>query len=80
MIDEGYTKYQCSWRHGPVLPADAIEELNHWRNRLYAAGLVGYYAAAKVGFGNLSVRAHGHGEFIISGTQTGHIPQTNLNH
>lgn len=80
MIDEGYTKYEVDWRRSPALGVDAIAELNEWRNRLYAAGLVGYYETHGVGFGNLSIRADGPGRFIISGTQTGHIMRTDERH
>lgn len=80
MIDEGYTKYECEWRHAPALPVQAIAELNAWRNRLYDEGLIGYYPEHGVGFGNVSIREGGAGEFIISGTQTGHIPRTDEHH
>lgn len=79
MIDEGYTKYQVDWRKSPALPEGGITELNACRNRLFGAGLVGYYPEHGVGFGNLSVRADG-GGFIISGTQTGHIERTGPEH
>ena len=79
MIDEGYTKYECVWHESSALPEDAIAELNTWRNRLYAAGLVGYYEQEGVGYGNVSIRASGR-QFIISGTQTGHIAQTGAQH
>ena len=78
-IDEGYTKYQCDWRRSAPLPEEAIAELNTWRNRLHDAGLVGHYPKPGVGYGNVSVRA-ADGEFIISGTQTGHIQRTDARH
>jgi ribulose-5-phosphate 4-epimerase/fuculose-1-phosphate aldolase len=80
MIDEGYTKYECDWRHGPALPADAIAELNDWRNRLHEQGLIGYYPEHRVGFGNVSIREGDSSAFIISGTQTGHIETTDERH
>jgi ribulose-5-phosphate 4-epimerase/fuculose-1-phosphate aldolase len=76
MIDEGYTKYQCNWRHMPAIPADDFDDLIEWRNRLYAEKLVGYNKEHDVGYGNLSIRADDTNQFIISGTQTGHIPRT----
>jgi ribulose-5-phosphate 4-epimerase/fuculose-1-phosphate aldolase len=78
MIDEGYIKYRCDWRQAPALPEQLVAELNAWRNRLYDAGLVGYYEQHGVGYGNLSIR-DGDG-FIISGTQTGHIARTDQTH
>ena len=80
MIDEGYTKYECDWRQTPPLPAEDVAELNTWRNRLYDDGLIGYYPEHGVGFGNVSVREGDSESFIISGTQTGHIPRTDELH
>jgi ribulose-5-phosphate 4-epimerase/fuculose-1-phosphate aldolase len=78
MIDEGYIKYRCDWLEAPAFPDELVAELNAWRNCLYDAGLVGYYEQHGVGYGNLSIR-DGAG-FIISGTQTGHIPRTDRTH
>jgi ribulose-5-phosphate 4-epimerase/fuculose-1-phosphate aldolase len=80
VIDEGYTKYECEWRHGPALPAASIAELNRWRNRLHEQGLIGYYPEHGVGFGNVSIREGDSDAFIISGTQTGHIEKTDERH
>lgn len=80
MIDEGYIKFRSQWTRGPALPAAATAEINDWRNRLYAAGLIGFYEKEGVGFGNISVRYGKPGEFIISGTQTGHLPVLDENH
>ena len=79
MIDEGYTKYACDWQQTAPLPEAAVAELNEWRNRLYGAGLIGYYEQEGVGYGNVSIRTAGR-EFIVSGTQTGHIAQTSAQH
>lgn len=74
MIDEGYTKFTVDWTRGPPLAGEDIDELNAWRNKLFAAGLIGHYADLDVGYGNLSVRRSSGNEFVISGTQTGHLP------
>jgi len=79
-IDEGYTKYEVDWRPAPALPDEAVRELNDCRNRLHDAGLVGHYEEHGVGYGNLSMRGPEPGTFIISGTQTGHIPRTDASH
>ena len=79
-IDEGYTKYDVDWSPAPALPAGAVQELNDCRNRLHDAGLVGYYEEHGVGYGNLSIRGPQPGSFVISGTQTGHIPRTDASH
>jgi hypothetical protein len=80
MIDEGYTKYHCDWRQTPALPAELIVELNTWRNRLYHEGLIGYYKRHGVGYGNVSIREGDSNQFIVSGTQTGHIAHTDETH
>jgi L-ribulose-5-phosphate 4-epimerase len=80
VIDEGYTKYECEWRQAPALPANAIAELNAWRNRLHDQGLIGYYPQHGVGFGNVSIREGDSDIFVISGTQTGDIARTDERH
>ena len=76
MYGEGYTKYHCEWEAGAAMPASAILALNHWRAVMYAQGWIGYDAAQGVGYGNISQRqAAGADAFIISGTQTGHLPE-----
>jgi L-ribulose-5-phosphate 4-epimerase len=80
VIDEGYTKYEVDWREAPPLSADAVAELNTWRNRLHDRGLIGYYPQHGVGFGNVSIRERDSDAFIISGTQTGDIARTDAHH
>ena len=80
MIDEGYTKYECEWQVAPAPPAAAIAELNACRNRLHDEGLIGYYPEHGVGFGNVSIREDESDAFIVSGTQTGHIAETDERH
>ena len=80
MIDEGTIKYQSSWvRSGPVdLPG--IDDLVRWRKPLHDAGLIGHLADEDVGYGNLSVRSSDEGLFLVSGTQTGHLPDVGPEH
>jgi len=80
MIDEGYVKFHCDWRPAPALPAECVAGLNACRNRLYDAGLIGFDAEHRVGFGNVSARDRDPRFFIVSGTQTGHIARTDRNH
>lgn len=80
MIDEGYTKFSVDWTDRSPLRDAAVAELERWRRPLYESGLVGHYPDLDIGYGNLSVRARGSGLFIISGTQTGHLPQTDGRH
>lgn len=74
MTDEGYTKFHCQWIEAPPVQSPLITELNRWRQRLHRAGLIGYCPDLRVSYGNLSARALGAREFIITGTQTGNIP------
>lgn len=75
-LDEGYIKYASDWTPGPAPDAAATTELERWRQPLYAAGLIGHYADLGIGFGNISVRGCVPRQFIISGTQTGHLRTT----
>ena len=72
--DEGVIKYHCDWQIGPAVEDPALADLMAWRDRLYTSHLIGVYADG-IGFGNVSHRHHQSG-FIISGTQTGHLPTT----
>jgi ribulose-5-phosphate 4-epimerase/fuculose-1-phosphate aldolase len=80
MIDEGYIKFESDWRKTEALDNAEIESLIRWRRPLYDAGLIGYYEEHGIGFGNLSVRAGAEGQFIISGTQTGQLPDPGAEH
>ncbi len=78
MIDEGYIKYHCDWNKENAIQEQQIECLNKWRQRLYQLGLIGMYENG-IGFGNVSCRLDNN-QFIISGTQTGSIPNLNTQH
>jgi len=79
-IDEGYIKYQSFWTKAPVPSFADTEELETWRRPLIAAGLIGQYEELGIGYGNISVRCGEPGQFLISGTQTGHITTTDRTH
>lgn len=80
MIDEGYIKFDSEWHKDAPLAETIIADLDHWRQRLYKAGLIGFSEELKVGFGNLSIRYGEPSQFIISGTQTGHLPVLSNEH
>jgi ribulose-5-phosphate 4-epimerase/fuculose-1-phosphate aldolase len=80
MIDEGAIKFDSHWRKSEALVNAEIELLNRWRRPLYEAGLIGQYEDLGIGFGNLSVRAAAEGQFIISGSQTGYLPELGAEH
>lgn len=73
MLDEGYIKYRIHWEKGPVPVDPHLGDLLNSRNRLHALGLIGHYPDLGVGFGNISIRTSNSSQFIISGTQTGHL-------
>lgn len=79
-LDEGYIKYQSHWSPGPAPDPAAARLLETWRRPLFAAGLVGHYDELNIGFGNLSIRSGEPGQFLITGTQTGHIERTTAEH
>lgn len=80
MIDEGYIKFDSHWQKTGALDKAEIESLNRWRRPLFDADLIGHYEELGIGFGNLSVRAGTDGRFIISGSQTGHLPELGAEH
>lgn len=79
MIEEGYTKYEVNWTDREAVDRPEIDELERWRRPLFEAKLVGHDPALGIGYGNISVRT-GPREFLISGTQTGHLPRTGAAH
>ncbi|MDA0673193.1 MAG: class II aldolase/adducin family protein [Cyanobacteria bacterium] len=78
MRDEGVIKYVGHWQPGPAVSTPLMAPLMAGRDRLYDAGLVGAYPDG-IGYGNVSVRLPT-GGFLISGTQTGALPQTGPEH
>ena len=78
-IDEGYVKYESNWIEGDAPDAAIAAELERWRAPLFEAGLIGHDDTHNVGYGNMSMRADGD-QFVISGTQTGHIASTTPEH
>ena len=79
---EGVIKYQLN-HHLESLPDDySIMAINAWRILMYRLQLIGQDDARYegYGFGNISQRVDSKlGQFIISGTQTGHIPVLTTN-
>lgn len=79
-IDEGYIKYQSHWTKGPAPDVSGAQQLEAFRKILFAAGLIGHYEELNVGFGNISIRSGAPGQFLITGTQTGHLEETGEAH
>jgi hypothetical protein len=79
-VDEGYIKYDIDWTPGPPPDVDTASELDACRKPLFDAGLIGEYPDLGIGYGNISKRAGVSGQFLISGTQTGHLESTSAEH
>lgn len=79
-LDEGYIKYRSDWTPGAPPDPQLAREIDTWRRRLFEAALIGHYESEGIGYGNISVRAARPREFLISGTQTGHLARTDENH
>lgn len=80
MLDEGYIKYESHWTPGPLLEPSAAQQLDEWRRQLFDVGLIGEYVEEGIGFGNLSIRSGSARQFVITGTQTGHLAATTAEH
>jgi L-ribulose-5-phosphate 4-epimerase len=79
-IDEGYTKFICDWTECDLPEFKETAELCRWRRSLHDAGLIGIYANVAIGFGNISMRVGSGPEFLVSGTQTGHLREVGPQH
>lgn len=78
-MDEGYIKFRADWQKGAAFSAAELADLNQWRNRLYALGLLGAYSDG-IGFGNISQRWNDSEQFLISGSATGNFTQLEPEH
>jgi ribulose-5-phosphate 4-epimerase/fuculose-1-phosphate aldolase len=73
---EGVIKYQLKHSQKPISDKFSFTEINAWRTVIFRLGLIGQIPGKydNCGFGNISQRLAAHSDqFIISGTQTGHI-------
>lgn len=85
---EGVIKYDFEYTESPPLEFIELNELNAWRNILYLLNLIGQDPDRYdgYGYGNLSRRLNAKeknaysGEFVISGTQTGYLPELKNHH
>ncbi len=80
---EGVIKYQLQHTQKPIKETFSFNEINAWRTIVFRLGLIGQDPERydNLGFGNISQRLHPQSnQFIISGTQTGHIEQLNPEH
>jgi L-ribulose-5-phosphate 4-epimerase len=73
VIDEGYIKFNSKLHQTPPPSEWVVEEVNTWRDRMYALGYIGAYEGG-IGYGNISVKSDLLSEFIVTGSGTGTIP------
>jgi L-ribulose-5-phosphate 4-epimerase len=80
---EGVIKYQLNHTQQPINSLFPLTEINAWRTIAVRLGLIGQSPERydNIGFGNISQRIDAHSaQFIISGTQTGHLEQLSQEH
>lgn len=78
-MDEGYIKFQSSWKKTSPFLEKKLETLCHFRQKLFDLNLIGAYGNG-IGFGNISRRIKGTNQFYISGSATGNLKKLNENH
>jgi len=74
---EGVIQYQLEYQPEHNIDCEYFAALNGWRSYLFRLGLIGQQDARYdgLGYGNISHRLNSESQrFIISGTQTGHLP------
>ena len=76
--ETGVIKYTCAWIKAEPLEINRIQELNEWRDKLYALHFIGENEDA-IGYGNISLRTIKN-EFIISGSGTGKLNKLGAEH
>jgi hypothetical protein len=80
---EGVVKYRLQHNQKPINEKFSFSEINAWRTVIFRLGLIGQDSGRydNLGFGNISQRLDSQcSQFIISGTQTGHIEHLSPEH
>ena len=80
---EGVIKYQLEYTQKPINEKFSFSEINAWRTVIFRLGLIGQDPEryGNLGFGNISQRLNPQSsQFIISGSQTGHIEHLSPEH
>jgi ribulose-5-phosphate 4-epimerase/fuculose-1-phosphate aldolase len=72
-----YVKFTYQRARADIAPFDALAELNACRRKLLEQGLMGVDSNG-VGFGNLSIRDGVSGNFYITGSATGGLPELTM--
>jgi len=76
-VTDGVIKYNFHFTPGTPLQKSLWEEIEVVRKRLFAMKLIG--EKEQIGYGNISRRIDNK-RFIITGTQTGHLPNLTAKH
>ena len=87
-MEEGVIKFKLDFSMAGPVDLQPLAELNQWRTILWQQALIGQDPARYegYGFGNVSQRigsddaVRGKRCFVISGTQTGHLPELDNTH
>ncbi len=79
MRDEGVIKFGSNWKKEEALPEVRIKELIQIRKKLFDLNLIGVYPDG-IGYGNLSLLLEPEKQFVISGSQTGHLSEVTPQH
>lgn len=80
---EGVIKYRLEHSQKAITEFFSVNEISAWRAIIFRLGLIGKDSRRydNLGFGNISQRFNAqNSQFIISGTQTGHIEYLHSNH
>lgn len=77
--DEGVIKFKLTLKRAPAPEQTQFIALEKWRALFFKLGLIGEYPNEKIGYGNLSSRLNKK-SFIITGSQTGHLPHLQAHH
>lgn len=87
-LDEGVIKFDfSSYKETESVKYDDYLAIEPTRKKMYELKLIGFYEDHKVGYGNISLKLNLNdlfnsnlSQFIISGTQTGHISDLSPKH
>jgi Class II Aldolase and Adducin N-terminal domain len=77
--EDGIIKFKLTLKRAPAPEMKEVIALEKWRALFFKLNMVGEYPIEKVGFGNLSSRLMKK-TFIITGSQTGHLPHLQAHH
>lgn len=76
-MNDGVIKFDCKWAASELPPVARLvaAELIACRQTLFAEGWIGVDPASGAGFGNVSMKLGANDAFLITGSQTGHLPE-----